>query len=250
MAGGTWAKANDSIRQALDKRCMEPFSLFLFQNQVLRSTYNHPKATNNIPHFSQGQCCLVAIVPSEENDRLWVRLVPLGKYDFDPAHLPPGWDMFALQPSPTPIFMVSFGQTKARRHQYRVTYYVASTVHRAIDQTCPMIATQVSIQNHKYRLWDKQQLLVVVSRVSDLDNIVFVTQDIEDTLLAMVKLIHQIIPMNRHTENLITALALDAQTQRIVPHQFNPSLTLDLSLPDDEAGYVYMLVSCRLKSFA
>ena len=59
------------------------------------------------------------------------------------------WELFFLLPTQAPLVIVGKGHTKARRIQFRVTYYVCSTVHKALGETCPQIATLISSQQRK-----------------------------------------------------------------------------------------------------
>ena len=51
--------------------------------------------------------------------------------------------------------------------------YVASTVHKIMGDTVPSLATQI-VGGKKFSYWLKEQLYVVVSRVTDLSHITFV----------------------------------------------------------------------------
>jgi hypothetical protein len=251
---GIWGKATTQVQRHLDKVCLEKKTLVLFVGQTVRLTYNNSHATPHTPRFSQGQLCIVTQLPDIHSHKLCLKLIPPGERNFDPTNMPdlPGWELFALVPTPSPLVIVGgIGHVKARRIQYRVTYYVSSTVHKALGETCYSIATQISTQQRKYRLWEREQLLVLISRVPSLDNIMFVTEDPNDTLMAIKKLVHQIPPWMKHIQNVLTALDVTSNISTIT-HYDNPQPPpTDVShLPTSNLGFVYMLVSTTNRNFA
>ena len=203
-----------------------------------------------MPRFSQGQLYVVEHLPTDQVDELQLKLVPPGHVHFYPADIlnAHAWETFSLTPEGGNVCFLSAGHIKARRHQYRVTYCVCSTVHRAIGDTCPRIATQMSVQNHKFRLWEKEQMLVVLSRVQSLDYILFVTQCPNDTVLFMIKLLQQKSPWSKQIDRIVTTLDVTSRDARaLVPDldQEHP-----MQLPDTSNGFVYMLVSVPHRRFA
>ena len=108
-----------------------------------------------MPRFSQGQLCIVHQLPNDINPILLVTLLPPGQRMAPDNAALANRPLFALQPAPTPLLTVGAGKMKARRTQYRVAYYISSTIHRSQGETCTHIASQISIQEHKYRLWDR-----------------------------------------------------------------------------------------------
>ena len=166
-AHGLWARANATVQFQLDKACLENRKLVLFKGQIRRLTYNNTVSTNVLPRFSQGQLCVVIDLPNDTN-QLRLMLVPPGERNIPqyPNILNNHqWQLFSLSPAQAPLVIVAQGHTKARRLRFRVTYYVCSTVHKSLGETCPQIATQILCQQRKYRLWERDQLLVLISRV-------------------------------------------------------------------------------------
>ena len=250
---GGWATANATVVKKLSNMCLEPRRLVLFLGQIVRLTYNNTTPTPRVPRFSQGQLCVVSRLPSADSLQLWLKLLPPGERRIDLNNLPDpaGCDVFSIVPSPAPTIVVSAGQTKARRTQYRITYYVCSTVHRALGETCSRIATQISMQTHKYRLWDKEQLLVLLSRVPSLDNITFVTTQPEDTLLAMVKLLQQQSAWSERIEHVLSAIDTATDAPGVICHRPLPlQCATEYHFPNADVGYVYMLVSTKDSKFA
>ena len=251
---GVWGHANANVQFQLDKACLEHKKLVLFKGQILRLTYNNTVASNGIPRFSQGQLCIVMDLPNETH-HLHLMLVPPGvrQIPTHPENMPYNhqWELFFLSPTRAPLVIVGKGHTKARRIQFRVTYYVCSTVHKALGETCPQIATQISSQQRKYRLWERDQLLVLISRVKHLDNIILVTHDRNDTIMGIRKLLQNTPQWLHHIKNILSALD-STTTSATIQHTHDPyPPTIRMQqLPDSSIGFVYMLVSHTHRNFA
>ena len=69
---------------------------------------------------------------------------------------------------------MKWGKVSVRRTQIPVTNYVSLTCHKLMGDTFPKIATQLSVEEKKYTLWLASQLYVIISRVRDLRNVIFV----------------------------------------------------------------------------
>ena len=248
---GVWGHANANVQFQLDKACLEPKKLVLFKGQVLRLAYNNTVATNEVPRFSQGQLCIVMDLPNE-TQQLRLMLVPPGVRQI-PQHVQNNhpWPLFSLSPTQAPLVIVGKGHTKARRIQFRVTYYVCSTVHKALGETCPQIATQISSQQRKYRLWERDQLLVLISRVKNLDSIIFVTHDRNDTIIGIRKLLQNTPQWLHHIKNILSALdsTTPSATIQHTHDPYPPTIRMQ-QLPDSSIGFVYMLVSNAHRNFA
>ncbi len=53
---------------------------------------------------------------------------------------------------------------QAQRKQYGLKHYVTSTMHGAMGDTLTKMATQISKTNSDLKMWDKGQLVVILSR--------------------------------------------------------------------------------------
>lgn len=149
-AQGVWGHVNANVQFELDKACLDHKKLVLFKGQILRLTYNNTVASNGVPRFSQGQLCIVMDLPNKTH-HLHLMVVPPGvrKIPTHPENIANNhqWELFFLSPTQAPPVIVDKGHSKARRIQFRVTYHVCSTVHKALGETCSQIATQISVNN-------------------------------------------------------------------------------------------------------
>ena len=115
-----------------------------------------------------------------------VSVIPPCVRQFDLHNLPQACDQFEVkQRNSTPIVLPGT-RTKAWRRQYHLSHFVSTTVQKSIGATLPYVATKLSLQDNKYRLWELEQMLVILSRVPSLNDITFVTTDPEDTIASIL----------------------------------------------------------------
>ena len=254
VPGGQVLPASHATSLQLNDKCLEPASLVVFRAAVMRLTYNNTNVTPLCPRFSQGQLCVVHDITAHPTDpsssTISVRLVPPGHRDFDVNNLPDTWPLMVVKMRITPPLIVSNRRTKAWRKQFPLCHFVCSTVHKAIGETLPQIATQLSLTHKQYRLWEREQLLVLLSRVHSLDDITFVSQDPDDTLSAIMQLLLQPSRWAAHVDVVLNALDCHNIGPRVVRHQLSPLPSGDHTFPDVNVGFVYMLVSSRNCTYA
>ena len=180
--GGQWQEATTSARRTLDNSCLEARELRVFVGCVVRLTYNSYMAG---PTFSQGQLAIVTHLPdpaiAPEIAEAHLRLLPPGCVD---TTVMVG-QAIKVKRRLTPAVEVGRKGLLARRQQWPFRLYVSTTIHRVIGETTPILATQLALSNSKFVIWEKEQLLVVLSRVRSLDNLYFVGQ--MEELVATVK---------------------------------------------------------------
>ena len=175
-----------------------------------------------------------------------MKLLPSGYYLWvnvsvpDVDDIPEQWPTVRLRKRNSNHIIVGSGMKKARRYQYPLRYYVCSTVHKAIGETCLHVATQISSVDNDYRIWDKKMLLVILSRVRSLDDISFVGSK-ADTLAAIDEVLSQDDSLTKKQSEIMNALDVFTTGDRIVP-ALRP-LTLhyaDCSAPSVDCGFVYL----------
>lgn len=184
--------AGAQISTFLSNHVQELVHLVLFVGAVVRLTFNNNSPRPHLPRFSQGQLAIVEALPdpAAPDGRLHLRLVPLHERVFDVQAVPRDWPHVILTRRKTPALRYRTN-TLAWRLQFPVAYYICLTVHRAIGQTCPLIATQISNHQRQFRLWTKEQLLVILSRPRTLDGVLIVTHDHADFIAALTSLLVQ-----------------------------------------------------------
>eukprot|EP00957_Ditylum_brightwellii_P200929 15316351-Ditylum_brightwellii.AAC.1 len=76
----------------------------------------------------------------------------------------------------------------AQRKQYGLKHCVTGTIDWAMGDRLPKVAVEISAWNNLFKIWDKGQLVVVLSRTKFAKDTIFVG-DKEDTLLAIRQLL-------------------------------------------------------------
>eukprot|EP00957_Ditylum_brightwellii_P161880 12324887-Ditylum_brightwellii.AAC.1 len=82
------------------------------------------------------------------------------------------------------------GDIQAERRQYGLKHQVTSTIHAAMGDTLNRVAMKIMRDDNNFRLWDKAQVIVALTRTKLACSLIFVG-DKNDTLVALVLLIQQ-----------------------------------------------------------
>ena len=173
-SGQSWSLANRSEVTRISKHVLEPEELQIFKGEVMRLTYNK---THGSIKFSQGQLCIVEEIvgePNEDEAAVVVRIIPPGVRIYNNANQT--WPTVTLKRQYSQE--ISLSQTiHGRRFQLPLRYYKANTIHRIMGETCAAVATEINNHDHEkrhLRLWEKSQILVLLSRVRELSSLYFV----------------------------------------------------------------------------
>ena len=136
---------------------------------------------------------------------------------------------------------------KARRKQYPLNYNICSTAHKAMGETLPSIATRIEDGSH-YQLWDRNQLLVIISRVQSLDRIYFVGDWLK-TIRALRKILLIECPLTKLQSEILTRMdILNDPTIRIIPPTRSRFMRfLECDVPAVDVGFVYLFSSAKSK---
>ena len=253
-SGGQVLPANSWTTNQLNYKCLEPASLLLFVGAVMRLTYNNTTPTHEVPRFSQGQLCIVSNIDThvkgDHVNQIMIKLVPPGVRNFDVGYLPEDWPTFPVKVRSSPPLFLTVRRTKAWPKLFPLCHFVCSTIHKAIGETLPQIATQVSLHQKEYRLWEREQLLVLLSRVHTLQDITFVSHDHYDAIVALMDLVQQPSRLAAHIDHVLRTLDCGSAGPRIIHHQLHLQPTGQLIVPATDIGFVYLLVSTTKCRFA
>ena len=246
--GLQWKKADDRISMRLNKEVYEYDVCKLYRGAIVRMTFNKRDATGVI--FSQGQLAIVVRLPAKDaaysEQRLTLRLAEPGKRigDVDIRHIPATWREVTVSRRTTPPVVVGRFLQMGRRTQFPVRYYLASTIHRIQGDTVPVLATELSTTNRDLKLWQREQLAVLISRVSHLDDIIFVGSK-EETAAAIKQILSGSTMWDSLVDMYIKTLNIAeySDTARHVILDTHPYLPMYRELPAAAHGLVYMLAS-------
>jgi len=155
-----------------------------------------------------------------------------------------GWKEVNVKPRTTLPTVVSKGLQMGRRTQYAVRYFLASTIHRVQGDTISLLATELSLHKKQYRLWQREQFAVLISRVQTCKNIIFVGNQVE-TAAAIEHVLSRSSKWDALIEHDLSELNVAGNTGRarqlvLDDHPFMP---IYRELPSMACGYSYKLTS-------
>ena len=250
-----WSRASEITSSKLEQRLKEPRKLLLFRGAVYDITFNKDG------EFSQSQLAILFDLPSEEDLENWrkikILVAPLGlkeiefrEEDRKEVYLNKGFVERFIGVAPERMCIIS-NNVQAQRKQYGLKHRVTSTIHAAMGDTLPIMATEISRNVSNFKMWDKGQMIVILSRTKLAKNTIFVG-DKNDTLSALKDLLTTKTQWTDYMEEvlkLITINSMENESPRVFTQSSFPYRVCDVVLPQCNTGYVYMLLSLRDNSF-
>ncbi|CAG0901954.1 unnamed protein product [Cyprideis torosa] len=239
LEGDRWKPCSGFRQKSLNRNASEPQEMILFKDAIMCFTYNCNEG-NAI--FSQGGLCIVKSIPEEFNpdSKVTVIIVPPGETNIFPP--PRHWQQIQIGRRQGIPILVGPG-IFARRTQYPFRYYTVQNFHRVMGCTAQGgIATQLSVVTKEFRMWDLGQLIVLLSRVTNMKMITFVGSK-QDNLNAVEEIMTKEGKFTEAiTERLVALDVLTSPPQRIITEQANPFVPIRREIPNVAQGYVYLLV--------
>ena len=260
--GHDWHPADDDITQQLNKKCREPEELLFEIGSVYTCTFNDQKKSNS-------QKAILFDLPSQEAldefQPIKILLAPPGCKDvlYEPDepksfYLDQGFNEITVGCAPHKVLMLG-NNVQGVRKQYGLQHYVAGTIHSIMGDTLRSLATTLSSDDRNYSVWDKGQLLVIISRTKRSEDTIFVGNK-ESTLNALVSILTTRTQWTEYMENILRVVTINDENGEVVNDIENynrgvidqsefPFRIADIELPIDVSGYVYMLISLRTRDF-
>ena len=248
-----WTKTNDSsISNFLSKTCLEPEKLLFYVGAPMRLTRNDAELG-----FCQGQLCVVKELPQIENTTITLYVAPpcvrelpqvnaRGVRDYETNN----WKTVKVRKIEG---MPQFHKSRAfsvRRIQYPLKPFEASTIHKCIGDDVPFLATQIAssnpIEKKMFKLWEKNQLLVILSRVKQLKHITFIGPK-ELTLQTMRKIIFNVNQWDYFVDQFVQNLSESDPATPMLSYPLSQHV-LPMSrqyIPDDNCASLFCLVSLK-----
>ena len=188
-----WTTASVASSRQLDSKVKEPKSLLFFRGAIYLCTFN-----DNTGAFSQSQMALLYDLPTQEQLDNWQKITELiappgtKEIEFDEtkskqSYLDDGFKEQSVGVAKECTQSLS-NNFHGRRKQYGIKPYVSLTIHSAMGDTLQYMATQISSNDSNFHLWDKGQLVVILSRTKLARNSTFVGAK-NDTLNALTELL-------------------------------------------------------------
>ena len=252
-----WQVANELTSSALDHICKEPKTLLFFRGAFYQFTYNDDGG-----NFTQSQLGLLLDVPDQDCldhfRQISIMVAPPGEkvVEFDARkgkdeYTVAGWVEHFVGMCPERSHCVQMNM-RGQRKQYGLKHHVTSTVHASMGDTLPKIVTEISYEGNDFRLWDKAQAVVLLSRTKLGSDIIFVG-DKTETIKALSSLIRTSNQWMNYMENILEIGSMNRESGNskisIFNHQDFPFRLCDIVVPNCNTGFVYMLVSMKVNTF-
>ena len=245
---GNWVAASSTTSRLLTKQVKEPHELYFYPGATYEITYNKPG------HYAQSQLVVLAEVPTPEQVRslepVRVYVAPPGMKAIPPRlqteedFLNAKFRIDTVGQAPAHIRYIGLG-FQAKRVQYGLKHRIASTIHGGMGQDLPSLITKVD-GPERYRLFQREQAVVLLSRTHFAKDIYFVG-DPSETARVLWEALNERSTYDAYLEYLMRKLTdkatADGYRQAIDLPRFHPCRPIDCSLPQDSSGYAYILAS-------
>ena len=245
-----WHPACDATRKALSHHVKEPQTLLFFKGATYLFTYNAEGK------FSQSQVGLLFDLPSKYDTLLFkkipilvappgVKCVTFDSEKNKAFYINQGWQMHYVCTAPERTISVQ-ANLKGQRKQYGLKPHVTSTVHSSMGDTLDSIATEISTHDANFRLWDKAQIIVLLSRTKFAKDIIFVG-DVSNTIKAICNLIQMHSQWEEYMETVLSLVCINNNPVSLIHFNYRhyPFEIKDVPLPVCNTGFVYMLISTK-----
>jgi predicted GIY-YIG superfamily endonuclease/DNA replication protein DnaC len=260
---GNWVPATAVASAQLDRSIKEVPFLPFYEGAIYEITSNCLRG-----NFSQSQLAILHEMPSQQQldafEPVKVLVAPNGyktmpdsnTYNtYDDLIHKHQWKRMLIEKAPDfPVMLKGVG-IQAKRKQYSLRPRLASTIHCAQGNTLLTLATKVSLHEPQYHLWDKEQAIVLLSRTHTARDIISVNESPHDAVAALCDAIMKESQYSRFMSMLIRNLTSDGPSEIDLfgTHRDSeeglrnrlPFRPIDVIIPFDHVGYVYMLVSLR-----
>ena len=250
-----WIPATERTKNLLDNQLKEQRKILFFKGALFQFTFNQDK------EFSQSQLCLLLKIPTRRDlsifKKIEVLVAPPGlkwtTYDSEKQeeeYIAEGWRKQLVGTSTDRTHRIS-STVQAKRHQYGLKHHVTSTIHASMGDTISKIVTEICNSSQFHKLWDKAQVIVLLSRTRNAKDIIFVG-NMESTIQSIIRLCKMSNQWTDYMELILEMASVNyiRNTNIGIPsirRDAHPFRFCDRPLPQCNTGYVYMLISLRNK---
>ena len=248
-----WKTATPIVVSQLNRKVREPEILAMFEFAVYEFTFNSPGA------FSQTQLAVLCEVPTQEAMSTYqpipILCAPPGTKNIDfqiesrQQLVDLGWTQVHAIAAPSFTMNLRAGM-KGRRQQYGLRPHVSNTVHGAMGSTLSKVATEINVRGTGNQLWEKGQVVVLVSRTKTCKDLIFVGNQSAtlDVITSLIQVETQYDKYIGHILNVLTTGSVpegNSPCERVIQlsnHVLRPN---DIALPEAGSGCCYLLVSTK-----
>ena len=268
LTEGHWQQASTVSQRLLNGAVKEMTRLDLFRNVMYEITYNssHSQGTRN--KFAQSQLAVLPQLPPQSRLDSWEPIpILVSPYGFNEAVDYPidaeklkgeGWNERTVGPCADRPHFIGSG-LKAKRRQYGLRPYVASTCHAIIGHTLNTVVSRVSSTDRDFELWDKQMLVVLQSRTRRLRDLWWISDNKEETATTLAGVLLKKNQYSEYIAHLLHVLSENPDggeeeepAQHSVPSTVNQSLhpyrPMDVAVPGPNTSCCYLIISLKDKS--
>ena len=248
-----WTKSTDElITTYLNRQCLEPESLFLYEGAPMRITRNDTRL-----NLCQGQLCVIQKVPQIVDLNVCLFVAPPCVRELPPVgvsgtrdYLSHGWR--SLQVKKVDGMSHKYSHSfSVRRIHFPLKPFEASTIHKCIGDDVPLLATQITTadpnEKKMFKLWERNQLLVLLSRVQKLENLTFVgNKDL--TLKTIEKICYNVNQWDFFIDSFVEQLANandESNNVLSIPQSEHVFPISRHYIADDNCCSVYVCLSLR-----
>jgi predicted GIY-YIG superfamily endonuclease len=155
-----------------------------------------------------------------------------------------------IEISTAPEFNIALPMMQCIRKQYCLRHRITGTIHAAMGDTYESMASCVSLSDPHYQLWDRGQLVVIISRTKCPSKTIFVGNKAE-TLDALCQILTKKTQWTDYISQILNIITIneDERHERVMTQENFPFRVSDLRLPEVDTGIVYMLNSMRRRAF-
>jgi hypothetical protein len=254
-----WSNACNQTTSSLEQKLKEPTNLLFFRGALYEFTYNKEGK------FSQSDTALLFDLPSQDYINDWknipVLLSPpgLSSIEFDESlskqfYVDQGFKEVYVGIAPQRVQILK-NNIQGMRKQYGLKHKVTGTIHSAMGDTLLSMATEISNDDPDFRIWEKGQLVVLLSRTKEARNTIFVGNK-NDTLKALKNMLLQKTQWTDYMEQVLDIVTINNSNEVEQQNQTNsftqnnfPFRICDITLPQCRTGFVYMLISLRMTNY-
>ena len=245
---GNWKKAEPTTSYLLDKLVNEVEELKLHKNMVVEMTYNKQNV------WCHSQMAIIVDLPTQSDLDSWspfvVYLAPVGTKKLPEGDITKtllqqhGWKAVKVGTAPEIEHRLKRG-ISAKRKQYGIRPRIAITIHRAMGGDFGSVVSCVGDGNDKYRLWEKEQVEVLISRTHRLSDLTFVGASPEVTANHLLQLLFKQSPYALYMRHVVNFMTKQDSTEVLHPLRYLPYNLRNTVIPMQPLGFVYLLMSLQ-----
>ena len=166
-----WKPATRHVVCYMNSKLKEPESVDFYKGVIYQFTHNSPGRCNATQLGVLMEMPARKQLASFKEIDIWV--APAGTKCINPSDLGDmtDWRKTKVGVAPSRAFSVWSHGIKGSRKQYSLRHHVDSTIQSSIGHTVSKIATELG---PTCRLWEKAMVVVLISRVSEALDLIFV----------------------------------------------------------------------------